>query len=77
MSLQSVRQDEYFDQEELRDAPRPMPCLGAGGSSTMSRGDFSLGGHRHSCLYRRADGDASWLTTCYSSWKKYSFGDMA
>jgi hypothetical protein len=45
------------------------------GASRHDRGDFSLGGHRLSSLYRPHKVTRIWLTNRSSSWLKYSAGE--
>ncbi len=68
---------EYFCQEETKGAPRSRTELRHRENITRDRGDFSLGGHRLSSLYRASDRRAVTLTSRYgaaSFWQKYSTG---
>ena len=69
--------NEYFCQEEIKGAPQSRTELRHRENTTRDRGDFSLGGHRLSSLYRDSDRRALTLTSRYgaaSFWQKYSTG---
>ena len=72
IAAQQGLKDEYLGEEKaaarcLKNAPRLPSAFATDRLLTDNRGDFSLGGHRLSSLYRKSEDDVLALTNRYFS----------